>query len=109
MFFALGVLMSALLNIGMGFSTVLTVSIALWALNGWFQGFGAPAGVVAMTDWFSNSERGRFYGIWSTAHSMGEGLTFFVRRRVRRHVRLARGLLGAGHRLHRSWQSVSTS
>jgi len=31
-----------------------------------------------MTAWFSNSERGRMYGIWSTAHSIGEGLTFFV-------------------------------
>jgi MFS transporter, OPA family, sugar phosphate sensor protein UhpC len=29
-----------------------------------------------MSQWFSNRERGRFYGIWSTAHSMGEGLTF---------------------------------
>ncbi len=77
-FFAFGLLMSALLNIGMGFSTVLTVSIVLWALNGWFQGFGAPAGIVTLANWFSNRERGRYYGIWSTAHSIGEGLTFVV-------------------------------
>jgi len=77
-FFAAGVLLSALVNIGMGFSTVLAVSMVLWAVNGWFQGFGAPAGVVAMTNWFGNRERGRIYGIWSTAHSMGEGLTFLV-------------------------------
>ncbi len=77
-FFATGVIASALINIGMGFSTVLTLSVALWALNGWFQGFGAPAGVVSLTAWFSNRERGRFYGIWSTAHSMGEGLTYYV-------------------------------
>jgi OPA family sugar phosphate sensor protein UhpC-like MFS transporter len=76
LFFAFAVLMSALLNIGMGFSTVVAVSALLWGLNGWFQSFGAPAGVVAMTNWFSNRERGRFYGIWSTAHSIGEGLTF---------------------------------
>ncbi|MGE0582149.1 MAG: MFS transporter [Steroidobacteraceae bacterium] len=76
LFFALAVLMSALLNIGMGFSTVVAVSALLWGMNGWFQSFGAPAGVVAMTNWFSNRERGRFYGIWSTAHSIGEGLTF---------------------------------
>lgn len=77
-FFATGVLFSALINIGMGFSTALGASILLWGLNGWFQGFGAPAGVVAMTNWFSNRERGRYYGIWSTAHSIGEGLTFVV-------------------------------
>lgn len=75
-FFALGVLVSALCNIGMGLSTTLWISVVLWGLNGWFQSYGAPSGVVAMTQWFSNRERGRYYGIWSTAHSIGEGLTF---------------------------------
>jgi OPA family sugar phosphate sensor protein UhpC-like MFS transporter len=75
-FFAFGVLISALINIGMGFSTILWVSVLLWGLNGWFQGFGAPTGAVALATWFSNSERGRMYGIWSTAHAIGEGLTF---------------------------------
>lgn len=77
-FFATGVIASALVNIGMGFSTILWLSVALWALNGWFQGFGAPSGAVSLTSWFSNRERGRFYGVWSTAHSMGEGLTYYV-------------------------------
>jgi OPA family sugar phosphate sensor protein UhpC-like MFS transporter len=76
LFFAVGVLGSAFLNLGMGFSTVLWASVLLWGLNGWFQGFGAPSGAVAMANWFSNRERGRIYGIWSTAHAIGEGLTF---------------------------------
>ena len=75
-FFAAGILISALLNFGMSLSTVVGLSAALWVLNGWFQGFGAPAAVVAMAHWFSNSERGRYYGIWSTAHAIGEGLTY---------------------------------
>jgi len=75
-FFAFGVLISALINIGMGFSTILWLSVLLWGLNGWFQGFGAPTGGVVLANWFSNSERGRMYGIWSTAHAIGEGLTF---------------------------------
>lgn len=75
-FLAAGFLLSALCNFGMGFSTVVVLSVVLWGLNGWFQSLGAPGGVVAMTAWFSNRERGRFYGIWSTAHSIGEGLTF---------------------------------
>jgi OPA family sugar phosphate sensor protein UhpC-like MFS transporter len=62
----------------MGSSTLVGTAVVLWGLNGWFQSFGAPASVVAMTAWFSNHERGRFYGIWSTAHSIGEGLTFLV-------------------------------
>jgi OPA family sugar phosphate sensor protein UhpC-like MFS transporter len=75
-FFAVGLLVSALLNFGMSFSTVVWVSALLWVLNGWFQGIGAPSCVVALANWFSNHERGRYYGIWSTAHSIGEGLTY---------------------------------
>lgn len=76
MFLAFGILVSALVNIGMGFNVLLWVAVALWGLNGWFQSFGAPASVVGLSHWFSNHERGRYYGIWSTAHSIGEGLTF---------------------------------
>jgi len=75
-FFPLGLLISALINITMGFSPLYWVWIVLWGLNGWFQGFGSPTSVVALSQWFSNRERGRYYGIWSTAHSIGEGLTF---------------------------------
>ena len=75
-FLTAGVLLSAVVNICMGWSTLLWVWVVLWGLNGWFQGFGAPAGMVSISQWFSNRERGRYYGIWSTAHSIGEGLTF---------------------------------
>ncbi|MFH0989410.1 MAG: MFS transporter [bacterium] len=74
-FFSFGVLVSALINIAMGWTNLLWVWVVLWGLNGWFQGFGAPAGMVSLAQWFSNKERGRRYGIWSTAHSLGEGLT----------------------------------
>ena len=77
-FLAVSFLLTALCNVAMGFSTTVLAAALIWGLNGWFQSFGAPGGVVAMTAWFSNSERGRAYGIWSTAHSIGEGLTFFV-------------------------------
>lgn len=77
-FLAFSFLVTALCNIAMGFTTALWAAVLLWGLNGWFQSFGAPGGVVAMTAWFSNRERGRMYGIWSTAHSIGEGLTFLV-------------------------------
>lgn len=75
-FLAAGILLSALCNIGMGFSTLLWVSVMLWGINGWFQSSGGPASVVSMTRWFSNRERGLYYGIWSTSHALGEGLTF---------------------------------
>jgi MFS transporter, OPA family, sugar phosphate sensor protein UhpC len=77
-FLALGFLLTALCNIGMGFTNTVLAATIIWGLNGWFQSFGAPTCVVAMTSWFSNRERGRMYGLWSTAHSLGEGLNFLV-------------------------------
>lgn len=77
-FLATGFLLSALSNIAMGYTTSVTLAAIIWGLNGWFQSLGAPGSVVAMTHWFSNRERGRIYGVWSTAHSLGEGLTFLV-------------------------------
>ena len=68
--------MSGIINIGMGWTPSLFVWVLFWGLNGWFQGYGAPSCVITLTNWFSAKERGRYYGIWSTAHSIGEGLTF---------------------------------
>lgn len=75
-FLALGFLLTSLANICMGLTSSVFVAATVWGLNGWFQSFGAPSCVVALTSWFSNNERGRTYGIWSCAHSLGEGLTF---------------------------------
>jgi len=77
-FFTAAILIAAILNIFMGMSTLLWVSVALWALNGWFQGMAAPSAVISITKWFSLHERGRRYGVWNASHSIGEGLTFYV-------------------------------
>lgn len=77
-FFAIGLIISALCNIAMGFSMTVTAATIVWGINGWFQSYGAPACVISLASWFSNKERGRYYGIWSTAHSIGEGLNFLV-------------------------------
>ncbi len=76
-FFSAGVLITALINLSMGRTEFLWIWVFLWALNGWFQGFGAPAAAVSLANWFSNRERGRYYGIWSTGQNQGEALTFF--------------------------------
>lgn len=75
-FFPLGLLLSALANLAVGASNVFWLFVILWGMNGWFQGFGSVSSVVALNHWFGDDERGRFYGIWSTAHAVGEGLTF---------------------------------
>jgi OPA family sugar phosphate sensor protein UhpC-like MFS transporter len=78
LFFSASIFISALINLMMGWSTLVWVSMALWALNGWFQGMAAPAAIITITNWFSIGERGRRYGIWSASHSIGEGITFYV-------------------------------
>jgi len=78
LFFSAAIFVSAILNLLMGFSTLVWVSIVLWALNGWFQGMAAPSAVISITNWFGIHERGRRYGLWNASHSIGEGMTFYV-------------------------------
>ena len=76
-FIPLGLALSALANLAMGSNALFVVACVLWAINGLCQGVGATASVVSITQWFAANERGRVYGIWSAAHSLGEGITFF--------------------------------
>lgn len=71
-----GLAASAIVNLAMGSISMVWLATALWALNGLFQGTGAPASIVAITRWFGPRERGTVYGIWSVAHAIGEGVTF---------------------------------
>lgn len=73
---ATGLLVSALLNLGTGFASGYLLFAVLWGFNGWFQSMGCAPSVVSLSQWFSNQERGTRYGLWSIAHSLGEGLTF---------------------------------
>lgn len=76
--FSIGLFLSALCNLVFGLSNIFWLLVALWALNGWFQGIGGGCCGVSLANWFTFRERGRYYGIWSTSHSIGEGLTFVV-------------------------------
>lgn len=78
LFFSGAIFLSAIVNLLMGSSTLLWLSITLWAINGYVQGMAAPSAVVSITNWFTLHERGRCYGIWNASHSIGEGLTFYV-------------------------------
>ena len=77
-FFSASIFIAALLNLIMGWSSILWLSMTLWVLNGWFQGMAAPSAVISITNWFSISQRGRAYGAWSASHGIGEGLTYYV-------------------------------
>jgi len=75
-FMSTALLLSAAVNLLLGFATWFVAFLVLWALNGWFQSVGSAPSVVALSHWFAKSERGTRYGIWSASHSIGEGITF---------------------------------
>lgn len=76
--FALGLLVSAAVNLVLGWVPGFVAFLLLWAVNGWAQSMGAPACVVGLTRWFDRGQRGTFYGLWSSSHNIGEGLTFVL-------------------------------
>ena len=100
-FFAFGVLISALLNIGMGFSTILVLSVVLWGLNGWFQGFGAPTGAVALATLVLQQRAGADVRDLEHGPRHRRGAHLCRSRRSRHPVGLARRVLGPGCALHR--------
>lgn len=77
-FLATGLLVSALINLVLGFTNSFVVFVLLWGVNGWTQSMGAAPCVVALSRWFSDKERGTFYGLWSSSHNIGEAITFIV-------------------------------
>ncbi|MDI9372023.1 MAG: MFS transporter, partial [Verrucomicrobiota bacterium] len=95
-FFSATVLLSALINLAMlGFVSPWAWAI-LWGLNGWFQGAGSPCSGVSLANWFSAKERGSYYGIFSSSHSLGEGLTFVFNSLLVTHLGWRAGFAGPG-------------
>lgn len=77
-FMATGLLLTALINLALGLAIPFMLFASLWGLNGWFQSMGATPSVVALARWFSNKERGTYYGLWSASHNLGKAITFVV-------------------------------
>ncbi|MGC6422625.1 MAG: MFS transporter [Flavobacteriaceae bacterium] len=77
-FMGIGLLISALANLIMGFTNRFVFFAICWGVNGWVQSMGAPSSVVSLSRWFTNKERGSFYGFWSTSHNIGEAITYIL-------------------------------
>lgn len=87
-FMATGLVVSALANLMLGLTNVLTVSAGvvnatifvvfaiMWGLNGWAQSMGAPPAIISLSRWYPLSIRGTFYGFFSASHNFGEFLSF---------------------------------
>ncbi|MBI5975942.1 glycerol-3-phosphate transporter [Staphylococcus canis] len=77
-FLTLGLLLSALINLLIGFIPAMTSGILIMFimmfLNGWFQGMGWPPSGRVLVHWFSVSERGSKTAVWNVAHNVGGGL-----------------------------------
>ena len=95
-FLAAGLLVSALINLALGFTTAFGVYAVLWAINGWAQSMGPAPCVVSLSRWFPDRRRGTFYGLWSSSHNIGEALTFILTALIVNHLGWQWGFKGAG-------------
>jgi OPA family sugar phosphate sensor protein UhpC-like MFS transporter len=77
-FMGIGLLLSALANLVMGFTGLFLVFVVCWGINGWVQSMGAPSSIVSLSRWYTDKERGSFYGFWSTSHNIGEAITYIL-------------------------------
>jgi OPA family sugar phosphate sensor protein UhpC-like MFS transporter len=73
-FMGVGLILTGFMNILFGFSSSLSMFVVFWGLNGWFQGWGWPPCAKLLTHWYSQSERGRWWGLWNTSHNVGGAL-----------------------------------
>lgn len=73
-FMSIGLMITGILNILFGFSSSLIFFAVFWGMNGFFQGWGWPPCARLLTHWYSQSERGRWWGLWNTCHNVGGAL-----------------------------------
>lgn len=73
-FMAFGLILAGAVNILFGLSSSLLLFAVLWGFNGWFQGWGWPPCARLLTHWYSQKERGTWWGFWNTSHSVGGAL-----------------------------------
>jgi len=71
---SIGLILTGVFNIFFGASSTFIMFALFWGLNGLFQGWGATCCAKLMTHWYSQSERGRWWSLWSTSHNLGGAL-----------------------------------
>lgn len=95
-FMTTGLLVTALVNLALGFTHSFLLFTVIWGISGWFQSMGAASCVVGLSRWFTDKERGSYYGFWSASHNIGEALTFIIVATVVSSFGWRYGFLGAG-------------
>ena len=95
-FMSTGLLVTALVNLCLGFVHSFILFAVLWGISGWFQSMGAASCVVGLSRWFTDKKRGSFYGFWSAIHNIGEAMTFIIVASIVSALGWRYGFLGAG-------------
>jgi len=75
---ATGLILSAVFNLLFGFSTILTVMIAIWAVNGYVQSMGWSPSVKTVANWFPRRIRGRISGVLGTSYQVGAAVSIIL-------------------------------
>lgn len=73
-FMATGLILTGIFNLCFGMSSSVIFFAIFWGLNGWFQGWGWPPCARLLTHWYSQKERGTWWSVCSTSHSVGGAL-----------------------------------
>lgn len=70
-FMSIGLFMSAMISLMMGFGSSLLYFIVFMGLNGCVQSMGWPACARLITHWFSPTELGSKWALWASSHQIG--------------------------------------
>jgi len=73
---SVGLLLSAVFNLLFGFSSILTIMVIIWALNGYVQSMGWAPSVKTVANWFPRSMRGRIGGILGSSYQLGNAFSW---------------------------------
>ena len=57
---------------------LLWLFVFFWGASGWFQSAGFPAVAKSLTYWYSTSERGTKWSLWSCSHQVGTFLSVII-------------------------------
>jgi len=71
-----GLLISGVLNIVFGFSSVITAMMIFWGLNGYFQSMGWSPSVKTVANWFPPEKRGKMSGLLGTSYQIGNAYSW---------------------------------
>lgn len=73
-FMSIGLILTGVFNCLFGMSSMFWAFAVFWGLNGVFQGWGWPGCAKLLTQWYSQSERGRWWSLWNSSHNIGGSL-----------------------------------